>query len=119
MVNKSILSAKVSGFTSRRNRAKTMITEITLATSETDTLIIFNKDKRDLKNDAGFFIPEVGHQVETASALYKLKSVHERINNRHKKCIFVAELIREKSAHEEDDFNNWLRYENILEAIDS
>ena len=119
MVNKSTLSAKVSGFTSQRNRSKTMLTEVTLATSEKDTLIIFNKDKRNHKKDAGFFIPEVGHQVETASAIYKLKSVHERITNRHKKCIFVAELIRKKSAQEEDDFNSWLRYENILEAIDS
>lgn len=117
MVKKSILNAKVSGFTPQRNRSRTMVTEVTLATSEEDTLIIFNKDKRDLKNDAGFFIPEVGHLVETDSALYELKSAHETISNQHKKCIFVAELIRKKSAQEKDDFNNWLRYESILEAI--
>lgn len=119
MVHKITLRAKISGFTSQRNRSKTMITEITLATSGNDVLIIFNKDKRELKNDAGFFIPEVGHQVETDSAIYELKSAHETINNRHKKCIFVAELIRGKSSHEKDDFNNWLRYETMLEAIGS
>lgn len=119
MVNKTTLSAKVSGFTSQRNRPKMMITEITLLTSCNEVLIIFEKDKRALKNDAGFFIPEVGHQIETDSAIYELKSAHETINNRHKKCIFVAELIREKSSQEKDDFNNWLRYETMLEALDS
>lgn len=65
MVNKVILSTKVSGITLQRNRPKTIITEVAYASS---------------------FL-KLAHPVETDSALYGLKTMHEPVNNCNKKYL--------------------------------